>query len=702
MSGAFSAFSAADLANASASPPFAPPPPPFASSPPSSSPSSSPIAGNDQQQNQKHQQQFKNSFRRAIQLIGRPKEQKENADIKRERETNTEQQQQGKTREKMMPSLPAAVPCSSASSSPLCAPMDPLSQLMASFAASHHNQQQQRGASLPPGPPPPPPPRPPVSSFLPNGAQFAAAGPFFNSAHPPPPDFNALLAIAPPGVLGPFFAGGVANAPFVPPPPEMLFSITQQPHNQNQPTNGATNSNNGTASNGTSGMPSGIPPGAFPFPLDPAMLANYMVPAEARRKNATREVTAPLKQWLNSHRKNPYPTKAEKTFLAMITNMSMTQVSTWFANARRRLKKENKMTWSPRNRPNDEDDFFEMDEGAEAATEQNTMRNGAEGPSSPELEDEEEEEEEQNGTRGETMAPQQRPRRAIWSIADTLGEETQWERQHNDKQKRHKEEPNEQDEMKHSSSTKHQQNFEGERDGGGTKVKQEAKTEQQEAQLGHKCEQNQHEQRAESPRSGPGDHCAVRVLAASRSPHPLPHAVPPPLDFLLGSPAVPHPMLLPFPPADFPNARQNFLFALQHQNQLHHQRSLMTAANPMIAAMFLAQQFAAQNQQMGGTAGEQKQMDGAAPAEEHHQREKEDGPEDKRQQKRERNDGVSLLPLPPQPPPFIHLHHHHHLSSSVSPTSSVLVGQKRSAAQMPTESADNGIPLTKRQCRAET
>lgn len=29
------------------------------------------------------------------------------------------------------------------------------------------------------------------------------------------------------------------------------------------------------------------------------------------------------------------------------------QVSTWFANARRRLKKENKMTWSPRNRSED-------------------------------------------------------------------------------------------------------------------------------------------------------------------------------------------------------------------------------------------------------------------------------------------------------------------------------------------------------------
>ena len=32
------------------------------------------------------------------------------------------------------------------------------------------------------------------------------------------------------------------------------------------------------------------------------------------------------------------------------------QVSTWFANARRRLKKENKMTWEPRNRCDYNDD----------------------------------------------------------------------------------------------------------------------------------------------------------------------------------------------------------------------------------------------------------------------------------------------------------------------------------------------------------
>ena len=42
--------------------------------------------------------------------------------------------------------------------------------------------------------------------------------------------------------------------------------------------------------------------------------------------------------------------------LAIITKMTLTQVSTWFANARRRLKKENKMTWEPKNRTEDDDD----------------------------------------------------------------------------------------------------------------------------------------------------------------------------------------------------------------------------------------------------------------------------------------------------------------------------------------------------------
>ncbi|XP_044787801.2 iroquois-class homeodomain protein IRX-6 isoform X1 [Bubalus bubalis] len=101
-------------------------------------------------------------------------------------------------------------------------------------------------------------------------------------------------------------------------------------------------------------------PGAY-YPYEPT-LGQYQyerygaveLSGAGRRKNATRETTSTLKAWLNEHRKNPYPTKGEKIMLAIITKMTLTQVSTWFANARRRLKKENKMTWAPKNKGGEE------------------------------------------------------------------------------------------------------------------------------------------------------------------------------------------------------------------------------------------------------------------------------------------------------------------------------------------------------------
>ncbi|XP_012869288.1 PREDICTED: iroquois-class homeodomain protein IRX-1, partial [Dipodomys ordii] len=80
-----------------------------------------------------------------------------------------------------------------------------------------------------------------------------------------------------------------------------------------------------------------------------------------RPKNATRESTSTLKAWLNEHRKNPYPTKGEKIMLAIITKMTLTQVSTWFANARRRLKKENKVTWGARSKDPEDGALFGSD-----------------------------------------------------------------------------------------------------------------------------------------------------------------------------------------------------------------------------------------------------------------------------------------------------------------------------------------------------
>ncbi|KAJ8343322.1 hypothetical protein SKAU_G00306510 [Synaphobranchus kaupii] len=122
---------------------------------------------------------------------------------------------------------------------------------------------------------------------------------------------------------------------------------------------------------GPGSLHSGITQSAAYYPYDHS-LGQYQYDrygtvdfnSSARRKNATRETTSTLKTWLYEHRKNPYPTKGEKIMLAIITKMTLTQVSTWFANARRRLKKENKMTWSPKTKAGDEtkDDIEKSDQ----------------------------------------------------------------------------------------------------------------------------------------------------------------------------------------------------------------------------------------------------------------------------------------------------------------------------------------------------
>uniref|UniRef100_A0A8C0DIZ4 Homeobox domain-containing protein n=1 Tax=Balaenoptera musculus TaxID=9771 RepID=A0A8C0DIZ4_BALMU len=118
------------------------------------------------------------------------------------------------------------------------------------------------------------------------------------------------------------------------------------------------------------------------YPYEPA-LGQYpydrygTMDSGTRRKNATRETTSTLKAWLQEHRKNPYPTKGEKIMLAIITKMTLTQVSTWFANARRRLKKENKMTWPPRNKCADEKRPYaegEEEEGGEEETREQPLK----------------------------------------------------------------------------------------------------------------------------------------------------------------------------------------------------------------------------------------------------------------------------------------------------------------------------------------
>ncbi|XP_013869692.1 iroquois-class homeodomain protein IRX-2a, partial [Austrofundulus limnaeus] len=137
------------------------------------------------------------------------------------------------------------------------------------------------------------------------------------------------------------FSASAAGAGFSSPLPYTADPSTGFPPYMTSPYDAHT-----TGMAGALSYPAAYGSPGYPFQLnDPAY-----------RKNATRDATATLKAWLQEHRKNPYPTKGEKIMLAIITKMTLTQVSTWFANARRRLKKENKMTWAPRSKSEDEEE----------------------------------------------------------------------------------------------------------------------------------------------------------------------------------------------------------------------------------------------------------------------------------------------------------------------------------------------------------
>ncbi|XP_038072931.1 homeobox protein Mohawk-like [Patiria miniata] len=71
----------------------------------------------------------------------------------------------------------------------------------------------------------------------------------------------------------------------------------------------------------------------------------------SHRGKTPQDLTTPLKKWLYENRGNPYPTKQEKVALAVDSEMTLIQVTNWFANARRRLKntvRKPGLTWSKR------------------------------------------------------------------------------------------------------------------------------------------------------------------------------------------------------------------------------------------------------------------------------------------------------------------------------------------------------------------
>ncbi|GAB6032491.1 hypothetical protein CHUAL_011387 [Chamberlinius hualienensis] len=158
--------------------------------------------------------------------------------------------------------------------------------------------------------------------------------------------------------LMPRLGSSVSSTPYATYAPEQSYSTVGMGVEQNAFYSSLTNPY--VLKDGSNEVPSGWPgmQTAAYYPAYEASIYGYgsYDVNGARRKNATREATATLKNWLNEHRKNPYPTKGEKIMLAIITKMTLTQVSTWFANARRRLKKENKMTWDNKGKEDDDDD----------------------------------------------------------------------------------------------------------------------------------------------------------------------------------------------------------------------------------------------------------------------------------------------------------------------------------------------------------
>ncbi|KAI1233370.1 hypothetical protein IHE44_0004544 [Lamprotornis superbus] len=146
----------------------------------------------------------------------------------------------------------------------------------------------------------------------------------------------------------------------------------------------------------------------LPLQVSAAYEVPLGLPTEPGRAKAaaTRESTGALKAWLARHPRNPYPSKGEKVMLAVVSRMSLTQVSTWFANARRRLKKENKASWATRSASDGEDsEGEEVPSGAASIPSSSPVQDGCGG--SPEV---------RTGP-GQGKQPQ-KPK--IWSVAEML------------------------------------------------------------------------------------------------------------------------------------------------------------------------------------------------------------------------------------------------------------------------------------------
>uniref|UniRef100_A0A8C2WWW1 Iroquois homeobox 2a n=1 Tax=Cyclopterus lumpus TaxID=8103 RepID=A0A8C2WWW1_CYCLU len=82
----------------------------------------------------------------------------------------------------------------------------------------------------------------------------------------------------------------------------------------------------------------------------------YHSTTRAYRKNATGTPRATLKAWLQEHRKNPYPTKGREDHAAHHHQDDPDAGLHVVRQRQEEVKKENKMTWAPRTKIEDEDE----------------------------------------------------------------------------------------------------------------------------------------------------------------------------------------------------------------------------------------------------------------------------------------------------------------------------------------------------------
>ncbi|KAG8930109.1 hypothetical protein FRC02_004593 [Tulasnella sp. 418] len=126
--------------------------------------------------------------------------------------------------------------------------------------------------------------------------------------------------------------------PTLPPPPQTQhMGYSQQAQNE-----AAQSKNAGNMGSQTTLV---VPPAAsVPYPVVPpgtSPLPSHIRPdvpqAPRRRGKLPKQVTETLRTWLLDHADHPYPTEEEKKMLCAWTGLSISQVSNWMINARRRI-----------------------------------------------------------------------------------------------------------------------------------------------------------------------------------------------------------------------------------------------------------------------------------------------------------------------------------------------------------------------------